>query len=842
MRINNILRNFVLILFLSGIFPSCVQDDMFTPEIPANTSSSVLSFISDPMERYKVTTRASYTKDDEEKKINNIHVFFFDEDGDYLKGGYLTGYPSAPDDGGYYALGEGVTSLKIDDEKFVDTDKAKNAIIYAVANVDQLMFSKFDENGLPTNVKTLSDLENMDFSLGENISLGIPKNGLPMVSKVQMDLTSSTKEHIVELKSLMSRIDVNISLESDITDHNYPAMTLVDWTAKNIPVKGSFSELTGNAQTGDKWGDETWTKDINTSLQKTIYNKNGEIALSFYMFENIQNAEWKKNEGEDWQKEPDPKDPGSLYPAEIIKNDKLAYQKQRYKPYLANKNAAAVQLHAFYSTYNESGSGTATYDVYYTLYLGANHTDDFKVKRNHKYENNITIKGLTQVGTNPNHITFDARVNVKDQDNEFYIAMLRERNHDAHFCVTPMDVYLFKDVDGNGLNPTMEVVLGEIDDETGEIKNVPGWIRMEKICAGDMAKGTVNQSGFSEYVKGSSGSGTHLATHQPWYAGNGKRAFFTKDLLTNTLNESGKKVTIDNTRDRVYFYIDENLQLQDRSAIVTLIYKENGTEIKRRTIEIGQTHFLPVTIQEEYSGSEILGVHLGYKFFRDVTIYMEAYEEYLDHYDPLDEHRTDQIYNGLSWSRRDVPQDILLDNVNARYYFWIDRPVLPDYYDYATTYTEPSHNWYQGIEFTNQIIDKTGQGVMVMNDIPRSAAEYCYNKNKRESNGTVSVSNKKYFLPGIRQMEKALKAYYTTFPEFQESYYWSSAVGEEWNGSSGQNKERARATKIKPDGNYYNSGGGDRNGGYTYAYEKGNGGYAKRTESLRIRAFRNDLK
>lgn len=834
MRINNILRNFVLILFLSGIFPSCVQDDMFGPEIPANSSSSILSFISDPMERYKVTTRASYTKDDEEKKINNIHVFFFDETGEYLKGGYLTGYPSAPDDGGYYALGEGVTSLKIDDENFSDTDKAKNAIIYAVANVDQLMFSDVDENGLPKNVTKLSDLENMDFSLGKNISLGIPNNGLPMVSKVQMDLTStsSTKEHIVELKSLMSRIDVNISLESDITDHNYPAMTLVDWTAKNIPVKGSFSELASGAQTGDKWGDETWTKDINTSSQKTIYNKNGEIALSFYMFENVQSAEWKKNKGEDWQKEPDPKDPGSLYPAEIIKNDKLAYQKQRYKPYLANKNAAAVQLHAFYSTYNESGSGTATYDVYYTLYLGANHTDDFKVKRNHKYENNITIKGLTQVGTNPDHITFDARVNVKDQDNEFYIAMLRERNHDAHFCVTPMDVYLFEDVNKK---PTMEVILGEVPAGREEPTNVPDWIRMEKVCAADMEAGTVTQSGFKEYVKGSSSTGTHLATHQPWHAGNGKRAFFTKDLLTNTLN-SGKSVTINNTRDRVYFYIDENLQLQDRSAIVTLIYKENGTEVKRRTIEIGQTHFLPVTIDEKYvyevfGAKEVKPDYLK-DYNRTVTIYMERYEEYLDHYDPLDEHQTEQIYAGLPWGLDGI-------NIGQQNIYLFSGPLgVINYYSNL----ECSHNWYLGLAYTNEMIRVSGQGVMNLNEKPRSAAEYCYNKNKRESDGTVSVSNKKYFLPGIRQMEKALKAYYTTFPEFQESYYWSSAVGEEWNGSSGQNKERARATKIKPDGNYYNSGGGDGNGGYTYAYEKGNGGYAKRTESLRIRAFRNDLK
>ena len=92
------------------------------------------------------------------------------------------------------------------------------------------------------------------------------------------------------------------------------------------------------------------------------------------MYENMQNAEWKVDEGEKWA---DPSLAGEkgLYP-DSIKD----YQKQRYKPYLANKNAAAVELHGFYTTYNG-----ATYEVRYTLYLGANHTDNFQVKRNHQY-------------------------------------------------------------------------------------------------------------------------------------------------------------------------------------------------------------------------------------------------------------------------------------------------------------------------------------------------------------------------------------------------------------------------------------------------------------------------
>lgn len=835
----NILRYSVLLLLMSSVFSSCYNDDIIGHEYTENSSGSSLQFISDPMQRYQVTTRASYTKDDAEKEIHNIHVFFFDKGGNYLKGGYLTGYPDAPDEGGYYFLAEGVTSLKIDNESL--TTDAESAIIYAVANVDPSMFPIDENTGRPTNVETLAQLEEMDFSIGnEKLSLGIPENGIPMVSKVEMNLVNpSSKEHIVELTSLMSRIDVNIKLESDITDNNYPSLTLVDWTARNLPLKCAFSEPTGNAQTGDKWSEETWTKSINTSLQRTIYNKNGEISFSFYMFENIQKAEWVADEGEVWQGTPDPDNPASLYPSEIIEKEENKYQMQRYKPYLANSNATAVELHAFYSTYNETGSGAATYEVRYTLYLGANYTDNFEVKRNHKYENNITIKGLTQVGTNPDHITFDARVNVKDQDNKYYIAMLRERNHDAHFCVTPMDVYLFEDVEGSNLNPTMEVILGEVPEGSEIPSSIPEWIRMEKICAADMKDGTVEQSGFRDYKNG----GTHLSSdREAWCAGNGKRAFFTKDLLTNPdkLAEKGKRVTIDHTRDRVYFYIDENLKLVDREAIVTLIYKENGTEKKRRTITIGQTHLLPIITQN------------------GKTIYMEQYEEYLDHYDPLDEHRTEQIYDGLPWAKENTG----LDNYNIEQLYSDHITILGVTYP-SQQYENVGQIYFDGYPYTSFIIYRAEQMIMHLNAQPRSAFEYCYNRNKRNDNGTLNLSyiqrktaglvgddvyeedinESKWFLPGIRQMEDALKAYYTTYREFQEEFYWSSSAGERANGSSGQNPQRARATKVDlthPSG-YAQSGGGDGEGWQKYAYEYDNGGYTLRTQPLRIRAFRVDL-
>ena len=815
-KINKILS--IAFLFLIIVFSACREEELFDSSVVSTGNITTLSFFGDPMDMLKVTTRASDIKDENEKKINQLYIFFFGSDGEYLKGGYLSGYRDAPDEGGYYAPGQGVTLLKIDNQAFANKDLASKATVYAVANVDPVIFGRDrDGDGRPDGITKLSDLKNLVYA-PESVSLGLPSGGMPMVGSKVIDLTktetSSDDERRIDLTALMARIDVDIQLDSEVEENNLPALTLVEWTAKNISTKVPFSTPAVNTETGVDWEDG-WTKSITTSMQRTIFNKNGQIAFTFYMYENMQNAEWKVDEGEKWA---DPSLAGEkgLYP-DSIKD----YQKQRYKPYLANKNAAAIELHGFYTTYNG-----ATYEVRYTLYLGANHTDNFQVKRNHQYKNNITIKGLTSQNIGTGEYTLDARVNIEKDDNEFYIAMLRERNHDAHFCVTPMDVYMFADKATK--NPTMEVILGEVPDNSETPVTVPDWIRMEKIKASDMEKGTVTESGFTAYDEGSN-TGTHLAVGTEWTAGNGKRAFFTKGLVTRTLNnETGKRVTVDNSRDRIYFYIDENLSTtENRRATVTLIYKENGKEIKRHTVELEQVHLLPVNMRD------------------GGTLYMEQYEEYLDHYDPLDEYSTDQVYTGLPW----VDKNSNLDD------YTIPR-LYKERYNLLSGYEEPGQVFNSGYPYTPFVVYLLAQGRMTLQDTPKSAFQYCYNRNKRNADGSISAdygtwgifttnyyeqeNESKWFLPGIRQMEDALTQYYTVFGEFQDNYYWSASAGERENGTDGQNPKRARATKIKPNGTYEESGGGGSSGWETYAYELGNGGYALRTTSLRIRAFRVD--
>ena len=199
------------------------------------------------------------------------------------------------------------------------------------------------------------------------------------------------------------------------------------------------------------------------------------------------------------------------------------------------------------------------------------------------------------------------------------------------------------------------------------------WIRMERVPAENMENGTLSADMSTD---------THLATGQKWTAGNGKRKYFTTDLVTNTLAQN-TEYTISRSRDRIYFYLDENLSTKDRTATVNISYTDNNTQTPRtRTIEIVQHGLLPV--QWYYEG-RLQG-----------TIYVEAYEEYISHYDPLNEFEGDYIYDGLEWG------------CNGEY---IGGPLNNEW-------TEGNKH---GAAATRRIITQAGQSEMNLNEKPRSA-------------------------------------------------------------------------------------------------------------------------
>ena len=403
------------------------------------------------------------------------------------------------------------------------------------------------------------------------------------------------------------------------------------------------------------------------------------------------------------------------------------------------------------------------------------------------------------LGETPEKIIFDYRVNVEATDNAYFVSALRERQLDAHFNVFPMDVYVMEE----GCHVNIEIM---------DANTTTNWIRMEKITAEHMAAGSVP----SEL------NGIAYAAGKPYTAGNGKRNYFTTNLVTNTL---AYNTSYDmNHRDRVYFYVDEYLSTSEepRKAIIRISLIGSDDNVRESyDVEFDQYGLLEVSVRSDNDGYPGDGA----------TIYIERFEEYLNFSDPLEEYGSDFVYTGLPWGADGITIGSI-DGVQCR------------------------ENYYNGVDFTERIVDESNDSP-TLNQHPTTAAGYCWNKNKRsDNNGNLGSG---WFLPGITQLESCLIQYYDDYPEFRGYYYWSSAAAktyysfsllppsryEDVNGLNTEEEEKttyARATAVigfdeEGEPQYAKS---DRTGSilnYRWDnYEDGNGGRALRTTSLRIRA------
>ena len=749
------------------------------------------------MNRYVVTTKGTDVKTSEEQEIKTLHVFLFDEDGNYLKAKDANRYQN-------YIAG-GRTVINIDRQGWEDEGKASNATVVVVANVEDGTFQYASTSQPPTNIPDRDSLLRFVYRpLEKRVVKNLPESGMPMFAYVKgVDLTDSNPAQSIDipLQAMMARVDVSLQLNSNASDASglLPSLTLTKCEVLNAPA-GVQLDTTGMDETDlDKVGK------VNYSWQpavQTLYNRDGAAEVSFYVFENRQLPAY---EG---------------YPNEYPYPDSVSIdQRQKYKPLLADtEKALAFRFTGNYVTYNGG-----VYEATYTLYLGANHTDDFNVRRNKQYKNNITIKGLVnnQRGDD-GKVTFDARVNVTET-NPYFISMLKDRTMDSHFNVVPVDVYFFNNTPTGMKRPNQTIdVSVDVD-----------WIRFEKVDSAMMADGKAP-------------NGDCIATGTAWQAGNGKRKYFTTDLVTNTLFGNSSVTGLRN-RDRVYLYVDENLEVwrldeqgeRTRMATMTITYKEDGKVVSSRELVLEQAKLLEVTFHGPNNG----GGNDETNDWADRKIYIEAYEEYLDYADPLDKYASDQVFKGLPWEDYEGSGTLI-----GRTWCENGGGIWGNYFDWDV---DCSNNLYWGHDFTEIIAQKvearqeTSGGWfptttyyydhLNLNTKPKTAAGYCFIKNKRHADG--SVPNPKWYLPGIRELERILEDYYIDYPEFREHFYWSSAAGE---GNEGDNENRnyVRATKafIKEDGtsfDYWESGTGNR-------YEDGNGGFAPRKTILRIRAARID--
>ena len=780
---------------------ACMDEELPGSEVGLKEGEISLQWIAANMGQ--VVTKGTDAKTRAEREIKNVHIFLFGPGGDYLH----TDNDERDAFQGYRHLEGGRNNWILSTELFANTDReAEDAIVYVLANMPEGTFTDGDNDGKPDKLvdaekKPMEVLESMTINLPE-FTTEIPETGLPMVLKEEHhDLINGKQVITLQLESMMARIDLDFTMDPLVSNGNVPSLEFTKVSVGNFPNGGLVkSQLETVEETNvEEYGLTEEEEVAGAALVGKVLRDGSKQGMTLYMFEHARKAKSLDDVFENGK-----------YPENIVDSSEM----QRYKNRLAAVDAAYVKLEGLYTT--QSG---LVYHVAYTLYVGADPNDDFTIKPNCQYKNNITVTGIT-VNNRQEGIEalLDTRVDV-DNDPVF-IEMLRERMFDAHFNVTPMDIYIFDPEVADSVTVT-------ILNERGEPAraNEMTWIRMEPYQHAPADK--------CDYKEGQ-----YAATR----AGDGKRSYFTVGLM-NELNQHtySRSYTVTQPEERIYFYVDENVPTKDqyeahepveeRSVTVKITYHAQNGSTTERYATFTQAGMKIVRFnkfgnpdsQQGWWGQTTPPDDDAYYF------YLEEYEEYLSHYDGKNEYT--ETYEGLEWG---------LDGVHTG----LGAPSDNDWGEYM------KWGWYN----TDEIMDKFRESSlwrgheMTLNERPIGAAEYCYNKNKRTDDGEHRPEYVEWFLPTISEIEYAMDRYYTDYDDFRGKYYWSSnpgAIGNNGVGNEGENPENARATKTNTwneEEKRFEHAPSAVNETYPTYVDKNTGetqegGSAKRTEKFRIRAI-----
>lgn len=847
LNISTIISRLGLLSLSAAMLVGCSDDievpydgsDNGTITLVAKCGDMLPQFI-DPTD---VGSRAGGPKDEDEKRINTLHVFFFDGEADpsTKKNRLLTSTELGFD--AYQRITTNVMSVPSLKDAFDGDFSGKEILVCALANLSNGTKFKtaYSPDGDMKGVKIsdtpdetepyvydeitcLQDLQNWVYcpilrsEEGTAVS-DLPKAGMPMIGEKRISSADyqSNKNILIPMKAMMARVDVNVKLDPENeSSTGLPRMTITEYGVRNMPKRVPYVARTCGTKENPDTTVQPIEPEFTQSVNITIDKNSDVVRFHYYTYENVRQPNW-------YAKRTDGSNAYNDYYTEINYpiNNPTTMQKQRWKPTIAQKGtASAVVLKANYTTHQN-----LNYKAQFTIYMGENTTDNFEVHRNRQYVNNISIRGLDYVRNSDDGVyTFDGRVNVVS-DNPVYLAIVNERKVDAHASVRPMDVwFLLREPSKSGeplkkVDWYSEVEVSIVDPDKC------GWVRMELV-----PRSVMEEAGFK--------------------AGTGARDYFTTDLVTNTLagndrvliraDKYNNDLKYEQSRSRVYFYIDENVtpnaqgEILDRIAKVKIVYRkresENGPILdeRERILEIEQRGLKKITYTHPSSSTAL----------KDT--YMEYYEEYLEHYDPLDQHTMPgELYEGMPWGVEGTRYDRVQTGTTPL----LGLPIYDTYSGFDDVYDE-------GLQATQWVLVRRSgtEGYVSMSTVklyndapPVTAFHYCYGKNKRKADGTVDgasayndISRGGWYLPGIRELERALTEYYLTFSDFKGNFYWSSSAAQNVGSATGY----ARATKAIVNGSsvrYAESGGSTDANNYTGP--DGINGRAERWRNFRVRAF-----
>lgn len=609
-------------------------------------------------------------------------------------------------------------------------------------------------------------------SLGDNISANadgntfvlIPTESVDGNTKIKLpELNNIPSDYIpIPLKALYAKFSFAISVQPDqqIQEGTTPTFTLESYTLNNIPSQVYADSASNSNQ------DSVLSRSITTTVGTSI-TEGGSLEFDFYLPERFltpttlaSNYDYPLG------------DNGAEIKESAVREEDRRYL-QRFKPKLVTnaQKATYITLNGYYLDHQNHN-----WKVSYDIYLGEDNYSDFNFKRNTNYVNNVVIRGLKaskDQNVTGEGVFVDHRVNV-ERSLPIIINLQRETLLDAHFEVRPLRL---RSVGDSGKSATVKIL-----NENGTETDFPDWIRLE--VSGNTTDHI--ESGVSA----------------------GKRKYFTTDLVTNTLKDKGKSVTISNltsANQTVWIYVDENTTTESRAAIVRVTYDDSESQ----DYKIVQHGLYKVTSSDD-----------------ERTYYIEQYEEYLYNYDAEDSYGQTKE-EGMPWGLPNVQlsnehRSFTNSRGNSSWENYVNDNILPtyDFYiekhdgDFAAEAGATMVHSYAGQHFTEDIVKKSKNGVsnLTMDQQASGAVEYCYNRNKRNSDG--SITKILWYLPSADELEDFIVPAYSSFEEFQDNYYWTSQPAYIRNvyyyedGSNtfpfivyDDNPEYARATKVVAKGN-----------------------------------------
>lgn len=605
-----------------------------------------------------------------------------------------------------------------------------------------------------------SDVQGVDMPLYHNEQEGTNTRCFPMIGVMEINNVDAIESVIqIPLEAIYAKVVVNILSKPDqkVDGIDYASFSLTKYEVHNVVEKVDFVGGTISAK-----GKNEGTHDT-TPVSTVVYTASNitsdfaqadkQASFYFYIPERFCKA---KVAADDF-----------TYPfgkiADLDEDEARRYP-QCYKPMLAGAEGTGNEdddikatFVRFFGEYIDHQGHN--WNVSYDIYVGNDNYSNFDIERNTQYNNYVTIKGISKSNDQGDKasISIDHRVNI-ERVNPIIINLRRETLLDSHFEVRPLRIRKnanFKGQDLSNAKVRVEVVYKDDADKK--------WVGIER----SFGNGVTQTASNSTYLVDSD-----LPTGRKNSAG--KRKYFTTGLTTTTLAGNTQiDLPVTDEDQIVWIYVDECTDTGDdvRSAAIRVTLSLDGKDfpIEQSTdFVINQRKLFPVT----YNGH---------------TYHIEYHEEYLHNYDAEDEYGQTE-YEGMKWGLEGVQlsntsNSFKINETNSSWTSFLTErdKELPKYDFYIEKHDGDivdnagvSARSRAGQEFTSEIYTKSNDGVKIltMADQAEGAVEYCYNRNKRNADG--SVSKVEWYLPSTDEMEEIAEAGYGRFEEFQEKFYWTS--------------------------------------------------------------------